>query len=263
VVVLPTCAVEYHRPAIGKALVAVLEHHRIACDVVTTRCCGATSLFAGDVARFRAVVRPTVGDLADAARRGADIVVPQPSCASVLRRHAPRHLGTPEAALVATRTFDAVEYLARVRRDAPPDAPFDAPAGFCGSISAPVVYHAACHARTEGGRPPIRDLIELTGTSVTIVESCSGMACGAGVRATSDRDVAFHASRLTDALSAATAAAAGSTDRPLDRDAVVVVGDCSHANGIVEHATGRSPLHPLEFLALAYGVTDDVADDTP
>ena len=37
----------------------------------------------------------------------------------------------------------------------------------------------------------------------------------------------------------------------------VVAGDCHLANGGINDATGRQPIHPIEFVARAYGIEAD------
>jgi hypothetical protein len=41
------------------------------------------------------------------------------------------------------------------------------------------------------------------------------------------------------------------------QDAEVVVGDCHLANGGITDATGRVPIHPMQFVARAYGIDED------
>ena len=36
----------------------------------------------------------------------------------------------------------------------------------------------------------------------------------------------------------------------------VVVGDCQLANGGITDATGRVPVHPMQFVARAYGIEE-------
>src|SRR4029450_12192153 len=95
-----------------KALVGVCERNGIACTLPEGQvCCGMPWLDAGDVARFEDAARTNVERLTAAVQAGADVVVPQPTCAYVIKQEYPDFLGTPEARLVAERTFDAAEYL--------------------------------------------------------------------------------------------------------------------------------------------------------
>jgi len=42
----------------------------------------------------------------------------------------------------------------------------------------------------------------------------------------------------------------------VDNNCVVVTGDCHLANGAIIQETGRTPIHPLQFLARAYGLPE-------
>ena len=99
VALFPTCLVEYQEPAIGKAMVGVYERNGIACELPEGQvCCGMPWLDAGDVDKFR--------EHAEKQRRrarrrrwrpGRTIVVPQPTCAYVLKHEYPDFLGTDDA----------------------------------------------------------------------------------------------------------------------------------------------------------------------
>ena len=86
VTLFPTCLVEYQDPSIGKALVGVYERNRVACELPEGQvCCGMPWLDAGDVDKFREAAEHNVAVLAPQVRAGKDIVVPQPTCAYVLK----------------------------------------------------------------------------------------------------------------------------------------------------------------------------------
>ena len=106
----PTCLVEYQEPAIGEAMVGVCERNGIACSCPKVRCAAgcpgstpATSTSSSEHAR---------ANVAALARRRCapvhDVVVPQPTCAYVLKKEYPDFLGTDDARLVAEHTFDVV-----------------------------------------------------------------------------------------------------------------------------------------------------------
>jgi Fe-S oxidoreductase len=96
-------------PAIGKDLVAVLEHNGIACSLAeNSRCCGAPWLHGGDVPRFTAAARRNVAALAAEVRAGRDVVVGQPTCAYVIRKDYPIYAPGADADLVAAHAFTAV-----------------------------------------------------------------------------------------------------------------------------------------------------------
>ena len=143
-------------------------------------CCGMPWLDAGDVDKFEEHARDaTSALLADAVQAGNDVVVPQPTCAYVLKNEYPDFLGTDDARLVAEHTFDASEYLmaapprgaARHRLLGGHDLRHD---HLAGRLPLP---GAADRARRAS------ELMELTGAKVTMVERCSAIDGTWGLRA--------------------------------------------------------------------------------
>ena len=145
VALFPTCLVEYQDPSIGKALVGVYERNRIACELPEGQvCCGMPWLDAGDVDKFRERGASTTSPCSRrTVRAGNDIVVPQPTCAYVLKNEYPDFLGTDDARLVAEHTFDTSEYLLARHREAPLDTEFD------GTTYDSILWQAACHYRAQ------------------------------------------------------------------------------------------------------------------
>jgi len=238
VALFPTCLVEYQEPAIGRALVGVFERNRIRCSLPEGQvCCGMPWLDAGDVDRFVAHARRNVEVLAPVVRAGRDVVVPQPTCAYVLRNEVPDFLGTDDARAVAEHTFDASEYLLARHREEPLDTDFSA-----GRTYERVTWHAACHYRAQQIGPKSRDLIALTGARVKMVERCSAIDGTWGLRAENVEMARRIAKPLMEAIS---------TD-----DAELVAGDCHLANTAIREETRRVPVHPLQVLARAYGLEE-------
>jgi glycerol-3-phosphate dehydrogenase subunit C len=243
VTVFPTCFVEYMEPEIAKDLVAVCERNEIACSLPAgTRCCGAPWLHAGDVEHFQDVARRNVAALATDVRAGKDVIVAQPTCAYVIKQDYKVYAPGPDADLVAAHTFDAAEYLVNEHRRA--EGGLDV--AFEGEVPEQVVYHLACHLRAQNIGYRGRDLMALTGARVTLVERCSGIDGTWGYRAENyglAKKVARPLVReLTQALEA----------NPQSQ----VCGDCHLANTAILEETGARPLHPVQVLARAYGISE-------
>ena len=236
VALLPTCLVEYHEPAIGRDLVEVYARNGIGCVLSTAGCCGAAALHTGDHARFRALAERNVAALRAPDVDGLSIVVPQPTCRSVIVEHYPRVLGGPGAADVAARVVGAAEPLLAVD-DAGAGAGLDT--RFADGVPARITMHVACHA--VGTADADRRLLERTGAAVTTVAGCSGSGGAWGLRA-GHEDVAVPLARR---LAADLASAGGD----------VVVGGCHAANTAVTEQTGDTVTHPIQVLARAYGIT--------
>ena len=236
----PTCFVEYMEPAIGKDLVRVLEHNAISCSVPAgTRCCGAPWLHAGEVGRFADVARRNVAALAAGVRAGRDVVVAQPTCSYVIRKDYPIYAPGPDAELVAAHTFDAAEYLVNFHRRDGGGLDTDFP----GPVPETVAYHLACHLRAQNVGFKGRDLLQLAGAKVSVVDRCSGIDGTWGYRQEN-----YELARKVA--------------RPLVRDleasgAEAFCGDCHLANTAILQETGKRPVHPVQVVARAYGIAED------
>jgi Fe-S oxidoreductase len=218
-------------------VVKVYERNGIECRLAdTTSCCGAPWLHAGDLERFTKVAADNVKALAASVRKGAEVVVPQPTCGYVLKRDYVDYVGGPDAALVAAHTYDAVEYLMRVHTGDGTNLDTN----FTGDIPASVTYHAPCHLRAQSVGLKSRDVMKLTGTKVTIVQQCSGVDGMWGLRAENHERSLPHGRKLGDLVERAGGEA--------------VAGDCHLANGVIVEQTGRVPQHPIQIVARAYGI---------
>ena len=85
--------------------------------------------------------------------------------------------------------------------------------------------------------------MKLTGTKITVVAQCSGIDGTWGYRAENYEMARGVASKLK---------------RDIDKAGNdVIAGDCSLANGGILQETGTKPVHPLSFVARAYGIPED------
>lgn len=240
VTVFPTCAVEYHEPSLGKDLVKVYERNGIECDVSRAGCCGAPWLQSGDIQRFAAIADKNVEQLAAEIRTGTDVVVPQPTCARVLKHDYLAYVTTPErrvdAALVAEHTFGAAEYLMRLHRadDTVLDTDFEVGA------ARSATYHMSCHTRAQEIGFAGRDLLQLTGARVRTVQGCSGANGVWGLSAEHEESSLGQARQLGERIEAT--------------QPTLVIGDCHRANTAIGEQTGGVVTHPIQALARAYGI---------
>jgi len=237
VALFPTCLVEYQEPGVGRAVVEVCEHNGIACELPSGQvCCGMPWLDAGDIERFTDAARRNVAVLAPAARAGRAIVVPQPTCAYVLKHEYPDVLGTDDSRLVAAQTRDAAEHLMEEHAREPLSE------DFTGRTYRSITWQAACHYRAQQMGPKSKHLMELTGARVAVVERCSAIDGTWGLRAENVETARAIAKPLMDAVR--------------DADTDLVTGDCHLSNTAIAEATGKVPLHPVQVLARAYGLEE-------
>jgi Fe-S oxidoreductase len=203
------------------------------------RCCGAPWLHSGNVEEFTKVARKNVEALAEDVRRGTDIVVPQPTCSYILKHDYPDYVGGPDADLVAEHTFDAAEYLVQIHKG--DDTSLDT--DFAGETVESITYHTPCHLRAQNIGYTSRDLMKLTGATVKLVQQCSGGDGMWGLRA-GNEDISVP---IAEQLGAQIDEAGGD----------VVAGDCHLANTAIIEQTGRTPQHPLQVMARAYGIAEE------
>jgi Fe-S oxidoreductase len=167
---------------------------------------------------------------------GKQVVVPQPTCAYVLKKEYPDYVGTDAARAVAGATRDADQFLVQQHRAGRLDTSFD------GECYDTVTWHAACHTRAQQMGAPAKVLMGLTGARVDVVERCSAIDGTWGLRAENVELARRVAAPLFKAIRAS--------------DADLVAGDCNLANTAIEEGTGRRPVHPLQILARAYGIEE-------
>ena len=241
VALFPTCLVEFQQPAIGHDLVKVYERNGIEVSLADARCCGAPWLFNSDLTRFQKAATRNITALAAEVAKGRDVVVPQPTCGYVIKRDYPVHVPGAGADAVAAHTYDAAEYLLKVHRGdgTSLDMAFD------GDVPTTVTYHAPSHLRAQGIGLRSRDLMKLTGARVTLVQRSSGVDAMWGWRS----EHAARALPVGVALGNAITRAGGE----------VVAGDCHLANTVINEQTGRTPLHPIQVVARAYGISEEDA----
>ena len=136
--------------------------------------------------------------------------------------------------------FDAAEYLMRVHKADGTTLNTD----FHGPVPATVTYHTPCHLRAQNIGLKSRDLIKLTGAKVTLVQQCSGIDGTWGLRA-ENADISVPiAKKLAEQIRAA--------------NGEVIAGDCHLANTAITEQTGLEPMHPLQLIARAYGISEEV-----
>jgi len=219
--------------------VKVYERNGIECDNTEAGCCGAPWLHSGDVEEFTRVAKKNIKTLAAEVRSGTDIVVPQPTCSYIIKKDYLDYVGGADAELVAGHTYDAAEYLMQVHRG--DDTSLDT--DFTGDTVESITYHTPCHLRAQDIGFTSRDLMKLTGARVKLVQQCSGIDGMWGFRA-GNEDISIPiAKKLGDQITAA--------------GGDVVAGDCHLANTAIVEQTGRTPQHPLQVMARAYGITEE------
>ncbi|HET6371872.1 MAG TPA: anaerobic glycerol-3-phosphate dehydrogenase subunit C [Candidatus Polarisedimenticolia bacterium] len=233
VALFTTCTVEYNEPDIGRACVEVLERNGIEVTLPKQRCCGMPYLDGGDLDAAMACARANVEALSAAVADGLDIVVPGPTCSYTIKNEYPHMVGGPQAAEVASHTFDICEYLMRRHREGKLDTRFAQPVGR-------VAYHLPCHLKAQNIGYKSRDLLALIpGAEVTMAEGCSGVDGTWGFKKQYFDLSLKVAAPLIEKIESARPQATAS--------------DCPLACLQIEKARGEKPLHPIQIVRRAYG----------
>ena len=168
VVLFPSCMVNYQATDIGKATVQVLARNNV--EVVVPegqRCCSMPSFDLGDTETMVQTATHHARLFLPYLEQGYDLVVPTPSCSLMFKREYPYLVPTREMTTLAERTFDICEYLMRLKKDGALSVEF---------THAPrrIAYQAPCHLRDQNIGFKSKELMELTGAKVEMIEKCSG-----------------------------------------------------------------------------------------
>ncbi|MDL2716631.1 MAG: heterodisulfide reductase-related iron-sulfur binding cluster [Acidobacteriota bacterium] len=238
VVFFPTCSVEWNRPEIGQAAVAVLEKNGVEVAVAYPLCCGMPLFDVGDIAGADEARRTFVAAMKGWVEKGYTIVTPGPSCSLMIKKEYPwlaARIGALDAdtALVAKATRDLFEFLAELNANGLlaldfPKAPKS------------IAYHLPCHLKVQNMGFKSRDILAATGATVTMVEKCSGHDGTWAMKAEYFDESMKVGQKLFDGLAAA--------------HADVIASDCALA-GVQIHQGMNVPVkHPIEVLRDAYGL---------
>ena len=233
VVLFPTCSVNYSDVATGVAAVRVLAKNGLEVVVEYPRCCGMPALDGGDLKAALEAARVNVRVLAERVASGFDVVVPGPTCSYVLKQEYPALLEDEASRSVSARTFDLSEYLMRLHGEGRLNTEFPLNPGR-------VAYHLPCHLKAQNIGFKSRDLMQLTGAKVDLIEKCSVVDGTWGMK-TQYHDLSLKwAKPLLDAVEAATPD--------------IVATDCPLSALRIFEGTGRRPVHPVQVLLQAYGL---------
>ena len=233
------CAAEEFEPAVGTAVVRVLERNRLAVTVLSQGCCGLPLISNGDFDAARRHADKLVAALEGAADDPGTIVANSTSCGMTLKAKYRELLGMEGAAAarVAKAVWDVCELLVELHDQGELDTGF-------GRIQARAVYHPPCQLMAHGVGTPALDLLGLV-PGLEVERSRSGCCGTAGTYGTKVEkyQVAMDVGRgLFDQI-----AAAGPD---------FVVCDSETCRWHIAKATGLPVSHPVQVLDHAYALAD-------
>jgi Fe-S oxidoreductase len=226
---------------LAEAFVAIMEHNNISVFVHPQQQQSAMAMITmGAVERARQIALTNVSLLADAIRQGYHVVASEPAAALALTREYPYLVDDEDALLVAENTSEACNYLWRLHQSGQLELDLK-------PVNLTVGYHEPCHVRALQGNSPGASLLRLIpGMSVQELNAgCSGMAGTFGLKRENYRSSLRAGWRLISTI----------------RTPAIQIGttECSCCKLQMEQGTRKVTIHPLKLLALAYGLTPEVA----
>lgn len=230
----------YNDPAIAEAAVRVLEHNGFEVHVPPLQWgSGVAPLAQGDVETAREYAQQNLRVLAELVREGWRIVCSEPTAALMLTHDYLDLLDDPDAAIVAESTSELMELLWTLHEQGELRTDF-AP------LNLGIGHHVPCHIKAFGKPargPALLRLIPQMRVH-TIDVSCSGMGGTYGLkREHYDASLVAGAPMLEE----------------LARPRVLFgSSECSACRMQMEEGSGKRALHPVQYLALAYGLMPEV-----
>ncbi len=232
----------YVEPQIAEATVAVLEHHGFDVYIPDAqRTSGMEALVHGDVETVREIAQVNLRLLVEAARADWPIICSEPSAAVMLRKEYLNLQSDEDTRIVADKTVELTAFLwrlhqeGRLRSDLHP-------------LDISIGHHVPCHVKAIGGFSAGPELLKLIPQLRihTIDVGCSGMAGTFGMKSAN-----YELSRQAgDAMLT-------QLRRPQN---LFGSTECSTCRIQMEDGADKRTLHPIQYLAMAYGLIPKVAD---
>lgn len=235
------CATMYYEPFIGKAAVAVLEHHGYEVIVPRQNCCGLPMLSNGEFGAAAGYHRRNVAWLSPFARDGYPIVGTSTSCTLTLKEEAPELLDMADDPTYQLKmgTWDIFEWLRELHDRGELCTDFV-------SLEMVLPYHAPCQYRAHRIGKPALEIMALI-PDLDLRESharCCGIAGTYGYKAEKYQigmDVGEELFRFV---------------REQGTAVRMTACDSETCRWQLEHGTHKPSRHPIEVLAAAYGLYD-------
>lgn len=230
----------YNDPLIAEAAVAVLRHNGFDVYVPPDQVgCGMAPLSQGDVEAAREAAETNLRILADLAREGYPILCSEPTAALMLRQDYPDLIHNSDARLVSERAVELCTFLGDLHRAGKLRTDFQ-------RVELPLGHHVPCHVKALGRPPDGPMLLSLIpGLHVqTIDVSCSGMAGTFGLAA--------------DNYALSREAGKPMLDEVCRPRVLFGSTECSACRLQMEDGAGKRTLHPVQYLALAYGLVPEI-----
>ncbi|MBI1832428.1 MAG: FAD-binding protein [Planctomycetes bacterium] len=232
----------YIEPQIAEATVAVLHHHGFDVYIPGDQNgSGLEALAHGDVDTAREVARENLRVLGESSRAGWPIVCSEPGAALMLQQDYSHLQPDHDARAVAERAIELTTFLWRLHKQGRLRTDFR-------PLDMRIGYHVPCHLKALGGPVAGPELLKLIPNllATTIDVGCSGMAGMFGLKS-DNYDLSLRAGAPMLTQFRGLQKAYGSSE-------------CSTCRMQMEDIGRKRTLHPVQYLALAYGLIPEVAD---
>jgi glycerol-3-phosphate dehydrogenase subunit C len=239
------CATQYYEPFVGKAAIAVLEHHGYEVIVPQQNCCGLPLLSNGELDVARGYHQRNVATLSSFARGGFPIIGTSTSCTLTLKEEAPELLDMHDAASqeLVHATWDIFEWLRELHEKGELRTDF-----VTAKLPTPMrlPYHAPCQQRAHRiGKPALEILGLIPGLHLAESHArCCGIAGTYGYKAEKYQIAMDVGEELFSFV------------REQGNDVRYTACDSETCRWQLEHGTAIPSRHPIEILAAAYGFYD-------
>ncbi len=234
VVYYPGCYANFTDPALGWAVVGILEHNGFQVLVPKHLCCGIAAFPYGAKELARQYARQALQIFGPLAREGYTILVSCPSCGMALERDFPHLLPeSDDARLVAEQTKDVSDFLWALHQRGELDTAFE-------PLDLRAGYHTPCHLRVRGLGPENLQLLELIPgmEPINIDRGCCGLAGSFGMRRAHREESQEIGRYLFQELQ--------SPDYDLG------ITNCAGCEMQMRAGSGQNVVHPLKLLWQAY-----------
>ena len=235
------CSTMYYEPFVGKAAVAVFEHHGYEVIVPPQNCCGLPLLNNADFPTAEKYHQGNLEKLAPLAQQGHVIVGTSTSCTLTLKEEAPDMLDihTQPAHDLKMAVWDMFEWLRDLHDQGQLRTDFK-------RLDMVLPYHAPCQYRAHHLGSPVMEVLSLI-PGLDLRESCARCCGGAGT-------YVYKKEKYQIAMDVGEELFRFVREQG---DAVKMTACTSETcRWQIEAGTGLPCRHPIEVLAAAYGLYD-------
>ncbi|MFN3230810.1 MAG: (Fe-S)-binding protein [Alphaproteobacteria bacterium] len=242
-VIYATCFANYNKPSIGIAAQGILAKNGVETEVVYPKCCGMPLMEQGDLEGVANNAREIVAELKPWVEKGYDVVALVPSCALMMKFEWPLILPENEdIKMLAQATFDVSEYIVDIAKK-------EGLAEGLSALEGGVTVHLACHARAQNMGAKAAEMLNLLpDADVDVIERCSGHGGSWGMYK-ENFEVGMKVGKPVARNAVKQGKAYVASECPLAGDHILQMMERED-----QDKTPKQAQHPVELMALAYGV---------